>query len=235
MALSQREGVFWVSLENYEGPAELMSFFIERGKLLATDVSLEPLLQAALPLLESLPLEERMEVLLLIAHLMWLKAKALLPTLPDTSDPAPPPDDPPPAHTTLSPALLAAWETHIAQARWRLSRPPDTRFEPVPYLRPIYQIQLLKAYLSIQTAYQKRLQRYAVQMPRLSLEAVAQTLSGYFTQSPQTTLSALFEGLPREPLYWAIALFLLLSWIQEGKLQYQPISLWEGHLIWQGA
>jgi hypothetical protein len=93
-------------------------------------------------------------------------------------------------------------------------------------------MDLLRTYLALQAAYENRQRRYQVQLPALSLETVAQDLQTYFSQTPQTTLSALFSSLPPNALYWAMAFFVILSWIQEERLHYKPITLWEGHLTW---
>ncbi len=226
-----REGVVWIHSETYEGPADLMNFFIERGKLAPANVAVQPLLEALLPLLDRLPLEERMEVLLFLAHLLWLKAKALLPVLP--TDEAPSSEAPASSSNGwLSPELLQAWEEAIQQAQLRLARPPAQDITPLPFLKPITQMDLLKAYLAVQSTQEKRQRRYEVQLPPLSLETIARDLEAYFTDHPQTTLSALVSTFPPNALYWAIGVFLILSWIQEERLHYKPISIWEGHLVW---
>jgi chromatin segregation and condensation protein Rec8/ScpA/Scc1 (kleisin family) len=232
MEVSWREGIVWIVSETYEGPADLMNFFIERGKLPPHEVAAHPLLEALLPLLERLPLEERMEVLLFLAHLLWLKAKALLPTFPSQEAPSAEATPPSAPENPLSPTLLQTWEAIIQQNQYRLSRPPTNDITPLPLLKPITQMDLLRTYLALQAAYENRQRRYQVQLPALSLENVAQDLQTYFSQTPQTTLSALFSSLPPNALYWAMAFFVILSWIQEERLHYKPITLWEGHLTW---
>ncbi len=227
-----REGVVWITTETYEGPADLMNFFIERGKLPPAEIAAQPLLEALVPLLDRLPLEERMEVLLFLAHLLWLKARALLPALPAAENPSAEAPTPPPAHTWLSTDLMKVWEDLIQQAQFRLARPPAQDITPLPFLKPVTQMDLLKAYLAVQAAYEKRQRRYEVQLPPLSLEVVARDLESYFASHPRTTLSALFATFPPKALHWAIGLFLILSWIQEGRLRYEPLNLWEGHLTW---
>jgi len=222
----------WISTETYEGPADLMNFFIERGKLPPTEIAARPLLDAIWPFLEELPLEERMEVLLVVAHLLWLKARALLPVLPQAESPSP---EAPPSPSTdgwISADFIKVWEDLIRQAQYRLARPPAQDITPLPFLKPVTQMDLLKAYLAVQAACEKRQRRYEVQLSPLSLEIVARDLESYFASHPRTTLSALFATFPPQALYWAFGLFLILNWIQEGRLRYEPVTLWEGHLLW---
>jgi len=232
MEVFWREGVVWITTETYEGPADLMNFFIERGKIPPAEIAARPLLDALLPLLDRLPLEERMEILLFLAHLLWLKARALLPALPAAESPSPEAPASPPTNGWLSIDLIRVWEDLIRQAQLRLARPPAQDIMPLPFLKPVTQMDLLKAYLAIQAAREKRQRRYEVQFPPLSLEVVARELESYFAAHPRTTLSALFSTFPPNALHWAFGLFLILSWIQEGRLHYQPLSLWEGHLLW---
>ena len=230
MEVCWRDGVVWIVSDAYEGPADLMNFFLARGKLPPANVAVQPLLDALLPLLGQLPLEERMEVLLFLAHLLFLKARALLPALPDEAPPAP--ESPSPPTSLLSPLLLQAWENAIRQAQGRLARPAAEDITPLPFLKPVSQMDILRAYLAVLAAQEKRQRRYAVQPPPLSIETVAQDLERYFAHTPQTTLSALFASFPRNALYWAVGLFLILSWIQEERLRYEPTNLWNGQLTW---
>ncbi len=227
-----REGVVWITTETYEGPADLMNFFIERGKLPPAEIAARPLLDALMPLLDRLPLEERMEVLLFLAHLLWLKARSLLPVLPDAEIPSPEAPASVPTEGWLSADLMRVWEDLIRQAQFRLGRPPAQDITPLPFLKPVTQMDLLKAYLAVQAACEKRQRRYEVQPPPLSLEVIARDLESYFASHPRTTLSALFATFPPSALHWAFGLFLILSWIQEGRLRYEPMTLWEGHLTW---
>ncbi len=229
MEVCWRDGVVWIVSDTYEGPADLMNFFLERGKLPPADVAAQPLLDALLPLLDQLPLEERMEVLLFLAHLLFLKARALLPALPsealsETESASPPTG-------SLSPMLLHAWENAIRQAQGRLARPAED-ITPLPFLKPVSQMDLLRAYITVLAAQEKRQRRYEVQPPPLSIDTVSQDLEHYFAHTPCTSLSALFGSFPRTALYWAVGLFIILSWIQEERLRYEPTSLWDGQLIW---
>ncbi len=227
-----REGVIWITSDTYEGPADLMNFFLERGKLPADHVTVQPLLDALIPLLEQLPLEEQMEVLLFLAHLLWLKTQALLPILPAEDSSSQAESLPATTPSWLSPAFLRVWEEAIQQAQYRLARPLPESIPSIPFLKPISQMDLLKAYLAIQAAYERRQRRYQVQLPPLSLEIVAQDLEAYFADTPQTTLSALFASFPRTALYWVMGFFVILSWVQEERLHYEPLNLWEGRLTW---
>ena len=232
MEVCWRDGVIWIVSDTYEGPADLMNFFLERGKLPPAEIAAQPLLEALLPLMNQLPLEERMEVLLFLAHLLWLKARALLPTLPTEAPPEAQNSPPSPATNILTPSLLQAWEKAIQQAQARLARPAAEDITPLPFLKPISQMDLLRAYIAALAAQEKRQRRYAVQPPPLSIETVSEDLAHYFTQTPRTTLSALLSTFPRTALYWAVGLFVILSWIQEERLRYEPTSLWDGQLIW---
>lgn len=230
MEVRWRDGVVWIVSDTYEGPADLMNFFLERGKLPPADVAAQPLLDALLPLLDQLPLEERMEVLLFLAHLLFLKARALLPALPAETPPESESASPPTSF--LSPMLLQAWENAIRQAQGRLARPAAEDITPLPFLKPVSQMDLLRAYIAVLAAREKRQHRYEVQPPPLSIDTVSQDLRRYFAHTPRTSLSTLLNYFPRTALYWAIGLFVVLSWIQEERLRYEPVSLWDGQLIW---
>lgn len=227
MEVRWQEGELWLSLDLYEGPSELLLFFAERGKVPLSQLTLSELIQVALGLLEGLPLEDRLSILLFFAHLSRLKAYFLLPAPAVASE-----TQPPPRSDTLAILPLDWLAQRIATYSYRLARMPSESTSTQAELEPISPWKLLQAYQAVLARQEKTQATYQVAPPPIQLETIEKDLLTRFSQNPQQSLRALWQNLPNVPLYRIAAFLTLLSWIAEGKLQYTATSLWDGLLEW---
>ncbi len=229
MEVHWQDGELWLSSDLYEGPSELLLFFAERGKVPLTQLTLSDMIQTALRLLEALPLEDRLSVLLFFAHLSRLKAHFLLPTA------EPEPDtlvSPTQAAAGLSNLPLVWLAERIATYSYRVARLSEENLPTKSELLPISPWKLLQAYQAVLARQEQAQTTYQVAPPPIRLELVEHDLQGRFAREPYQTLKALWQSLPAISLYRVAALLILLNWIAEGKLQYKASSLWDGVLEW---
>jgi len=230
------EGQVWIHADFYEGPHDLLLTFAQRAQIRWEDLSLEELFSAMLSILPSLPLEERIEMLLFISHLMRLKAFALLPARLPAEEEEVSPTTP---SATLSGGSLwekvkTEWEKLLHENRYRLPRPETEA--PVPaatVITGLTQMRLFRAYEELVRRYHRRHAVHKLAPLPFSPEEVESQLMRLFEESPRLSLKRLWEQLLPHPIYRAIAFLLLLSWIQEGHLSLVWQSPWDVELSWQ--
>lgn len=237
MELHWAEGQVWIQTDFYEGPHDLLLTFAQRAQIKWDDLSLEELFSAMLSILPSLPLEERIEMLLFISHLLRLKAFALLPAHSIAEEET---EAAPAAHPAAAPGsslwdrVSPEWDKLIRENRYRLARPESEA--PVPaavVISGLTQMRLFRAYEEVVRRYHRR---HAVHKPAplpFSPEEVEHQLLRLFEEKPRFALKRLWEQLLPHPIYRAMAFLLLLSWIQEGHLSLVWQSPWEVELSWQ--
>lgn len=78
------EGEFTIKTEIFEGPLELLLELIERRKLLINDISLSKVADdfiGYVETMESMPMDETAQFILIASTLLLIKSKSLLPTL----------------------------------------------------------------------------------------------------------------------------------------------------------
>ncbi|MCX8112560.1 MAG: hypothetical protein N3E49_05110 [Bacteroidia bacterium] len=233
MKLHWVDGQVWIQTDFYEGPHDLLLTFAQRAQIRWEDICLEELFSAMLAILPALPLEERIEVLLFVSHLMRLKAFSLLPT-PNQSEETP--ETPP----TFSKAdsfwekVSHVWEPLIQESLYRLSRsaekPPETAEPVILGLTPM---RLFRTYEEMVRRYHRR---QAVHRPTplpFTPEEVETHLVRIFEHKPTQLLSHLWSQLLPHPIYKALAFLMILVWIQEGTLSLTLKSPWDVELSWQ--
>lgn len=228
------EGQAWIQSAVYAGPQDLFLVLAQRETLDWSQLSTQEALAAAQQLLPSLPLEERMELLVFLAHLLRLKAFALLPLPPVEEEPVHPSPNGNHATAASYKAIAQLWEERITQQSSRL---PRGSFEQIEVESPVVgltQMRLFQAYKSMLERLQKRLAVHSPEPLPFSPEVVAQELKTFFARSARWSLSTLWERLRPEALYRAVAFLWLLVWIQEQRLAIQQQSVCEVWLIWQG-
>lgn len=236
MELHWAEGQVWIHTDFYEGPHDLLLTFAQRAQIRWEDLSLEELFSAMLSILPSLPLEERIEMLLFISHLLRLKAFALLPARLLTEE-----GEAPPAaqSTTLSGGGLwekvrAEWEKLLHESRYRLPRPEtDTPIPAATIITGLSQMRLFRAYEELVRRYHRRHAVHKLAPLPFAPEEVETQLLRLFEERPRFPLKRLWEKLLPHPIYRAMAFLLLLSWIQEGHLSLVWQSPWDVELSWQ--
>lgn len=227
------EGQAWIESALYAGPQDLFLVLAQRETLDWSQLSTQEAFAAAQQLLPSLPLEERMELLVFLAHLLRLKAFALLPLpLVEEESLHPSPNG---KHAAASyKAMAQLWEGRIQQQSYRLPRGSFEKIGVEPALVGLTQMRLFQAYKSMLERLQKRLAVHSPEPLPFSPEAVAQELETFFARSARWSLSALWDRLRPEALYRAVAFLWLLVWIQEQRLAIQQQSVCEVWLMWQG-
>lgn len=219
----------------YAGPQDIFLVLAQREPLDWAQLSAQEALAAALQLLPALPLEERMELLVFLAHLLRLKALALLPLPPAVEEESLTPSSNGNGAALFPYKVLAEhWEARIEQQSHRLPRGSFEAISAEPPLVGLSQVRLLQAYKSVLERLQKRQTAHAPLPLPFSPEAVAQDLAELFTQAPDWRLSDLWKQLRPEPLYRAMAFLWLLVWVQEQRVAIQQQSICEVWLSWQG-
>lgn len=237
MELQWAEGQVWIHTDFYEGPHDLLLTFAQRARIRWGDLSLEELLSAMLSILSSLPLEERIELLLFVSHLLRLKAFALLPAralteeLEETSSPESRPSTGP---ISLWERVSTEWEKLLQASQYRLPRPPADPSIPVAtVITGLTQMRLFRNYEEVVRRYHRR---HAVHRPTplpFSPEEVENQLQQLLEEKSRLTLRRLWDQLLPHPIYRAMAFLLLLSWIQEGHVALTWHSPWDVELSWQ--
>lgn len=233
MEVAWKEGQAWIRSSFYEGPHELLLVFAERARLSWQDLSLSELFAALVTLLPDLALEERMELLVFASHLIRLKALALLPVplqagqVESQTEGSVPPSFP-------FAELLRSWEPLIERQAYRWPRPtPTEALEKERFITGIPVFRLVRAYQEVLERMRRRQARAALAAPPFTLEEVEANLLGYFQQCPTWWLSELWQRLYPHPFYRAVALMVILGWIQEGRLLLQVEDLWSARLSWR--
>lgn len=232
------EGQVWIRSSFYEGPHDILLLFAQRAQVRWQDLSLEEFLSAAMNLLPSLPLEDRIGLLLFLSHLLRIKAFALLPAhqlMGDlTEDVVSAPEIKEPK-TRFWEALHETWGNLMRQNHYRLARPTekDPTIDTEPVITGLSLMRLYRAYEELVKRYHKRYLVHRVTPPPFSPEEVEEQLIRLFEERPWVSLARLWEELLPHPIYKAMAFLLILFWIQEGHLAVKVESPWAVELSWQ--
>lgn len=203
------------------------------------DLSLRETLEAAAQLLPALSMEERMELLVFLSHLLRLKAFALLPQGERPAQEEEGADSYRAVNGSQffsafgEGSLLAEWERRIARAQYFLARPASPGEQGEKVIIGLTQLRLVRAYEEVLLRLRKR---QAVHRP-LPLpfvpEEVERELQVRFLEQSQWVLQELWETLRPHPLYRAMAFLFLLTWIQEGRLTIEILTPWQVVLSWR--
>lgn len=240
MEIRWTEGQVWIETDFYEGPHDLLLTFAQRAQIRWEDLSVAELFTALLSILSEVPLEERIELLLFISHLLRLKAFALLPSVSVAASA----EEPASGNSgslngtgkkvSLWERIGTQWEKLMAEARYRLPHPCSPSQEEVP--QPIVglsQMRLFRAYEDILRRYHRRHAVHRLAPLPFSAEEVESHLVQLFSETPYLSLSKLWLQLLPHPVYRAMAFLTILTWIQEGTLSLNWHSPWEVELAWQ--
>ncbi|MCS6789705.1 MAG: hypothetical protein NZ580_01795 [Bacteroidia bacterium] len=231
MQLAWREGQLWIESSFYEGPHELLLLFARRAELHWEDLSLLTLLEASKPLLNHLPLEDQMEVLLFMAQLLQLKARGILPMPPETEPAealASPPISPP--QEKYEP-FLQFWEERTSVSKYRLAR-PNPSLPEAEALAPISALRLLRTYAQVIERFHKLQRTYSPPALPFSPQEVEAYLRNLFMQQSRWKLRTLWIQLPQAPLYRAMVFLQILFWLQERRIVLEEATLWDAVLFW---
>jgi len=203
------------------------------------DLSLRETLEAAAQLLPALSMEERMEILVFLSHLLRLKAFALLPQGERPAQEVEGSD----LYRTVNGSqvfsafregsLLAEWERRIARAQYVLARPASLGESGEKVITGLTQLRLVRAYEEVLLRFRKR---QAVHRPAplpFVPEEVEEELQSRFRERLRWGLQELWETLRPHALYRAMAFLFLLSWIQEGRIAIEGSTPWQVVLSWR--
>ncbi|MCS7152968.1 MAG: hypothetical protein NZ989_03375 [Bacteroidia bacterium] len=238
MEVKWAEGQVWIQTDFYEGPHDILLAFAQRAQIKWEDLSLEELFSAMVSILPSIPLEERVELILFLSHLLRLKALSLLPLAPSAEESGEESHSQGQAAGSTGPfkweLLEAIWNAKLRENQYRLSRPPSSEgIEAIPMISGLTQMRLFRAYEEVVRRYHRR---HAVHRPLplpFTPEEVEAQLLRVFEEKPQLSLSQLWAQLLPHPLYKAMAFLLILLWIQEGHLSLEWHSPWDVQLSWR--
>lgn len=239
MRLSWVEGQAWIESPFYEGPHDLLLFFAQKSRISWMDLSLREILDASAKLLPALSMEERMELLVFLSHLLRLKAVALLPygeRLPQAeegSETYQAPNGSQGFSAFREGPLLAEWERRIARAQYFLARPASPEEQGEKVIIGLTQMRLVRAYEEVLLRLRKRHSVHRVAPLPFVPEEVEQELQNRFLERVQWVLQELWETLRPHPLYRAMAFLFLLAWIQEGRVGVEISTPWQVVLSWR--
>ncbi|MCS6894665.1 MAG: hypothetical protein NZZ60_00765 [Bacteroidia bacterium] len=232
------EGQVWIKSDFYEGPHDILLLFAQRAQIRWEDLSLEELLSAAVNLLPSLPLEERIGLLLFLSHLLRIKAFSLLPNrqlLEESAEPSSTSSQGLALGPRLWESISESWANLIRQSHYRLPRPSEVpaSVEAEPVITGLSLMRLYRAYEETVRRYHRRHVVHRLTPPPFSPEEVEEHLMRLFEDKPRVLLSHLWTELLPHPIYRAMAFLLILFWIQEGHLAVNAESPWAVELSWQ--
>ena len=225
-----------VKLDNFEGPLDLLLYFIRKQEIDIYDIPIAKITQQYLEhiqMLEVLDLELAGEFILMAATLIRIKTKMLLPSLPEEeSDP----------RAELVQALLEHEKYQNASQDLALMESEQSQYyprldfsyleipEPVVELKPFTLFDLLSTFKNI-------LERqvpetfHAVDLPGVSLEDRIQRVLSCLEDRARVGFEELYQDVPLR-IYIVVTLLAVLELTRRGWVgfeqdhQFGPIGLW---------